>query len=689
MARCLKRLLEPKSIAAIGGREARAVIEQCLALGFSGKIWPVHPSKEEICGLKAYPSIESLPGSPDAAFIGVNRQRTIEIVEALKKRNAGGTICYASGFMEADGDGPELQAALIEAAGDMPVIGPNCYGFLNYASGVALWPDQHGGRKLDNNEPGVAIITQSSNVAINMTMQKRGLPLAYVLTAGNQAQTGLSEIANALLDDPRVTALGLHIEGFDSVAGFEAVAAKARALKKSVVALKVGRSEKARQAAYTHTASMAGSDKAADAFLTRIGIARVHSIPSFLEALKLLHVIGPLDGAAISSMSCSGGEASLMADACMGRKVYFPPLSEAQKQPVREALGEMVTVDNPLDYHTYIWADAEAMTEAFKGMLSTGFDLNCLVLDFPRDDKCKADNWWVAIDALETAADETGARCAVIASLPENITEQQAGELMARNIVPLCGIDEALNAIEVAAAIGQAWAQSQPEPVITTHALTTNAQTFTDEAEAKKTLSSGGVSIPCGHKCTDLDTVGEIAKSIGFPLAIKMSGVAHKSEHNGVHLNISNETQAVEVAASLMKTGKGVYVEAMIGHGVFEVLVGIVRDDQFGLVMTIATGGTLVEIWADGQTLLLPTTAQEIEQALRKLKGAVFFDGFRRRERADLSAAVLQIEAIEKFAIAHAANLNELEINPLIVCAEGQGAVAADALLAFGRENNE
>jgi len=689
MVRCLKRLLEPKTIAVIGGREARAVIEQCTALGFSGEIWPVHPSKKEICGFKSYPTVESLPGSPDAAFIGVNRERTIPIVAALSERNAGGVICYASGFLETDGEGAELQQALVDAAGDMPVIGPNCYGFLNYAGSVALWPDQHGGRKLADGETGVAIITQSSNIAINMTMQKRGLPVAYVLTVGNQAQTGLSEIASALLDDPRVTALGLHIEGFDNIAKFEEVATRARVLNKPIVALKVGRSEKARQAAYTHTASMAGSDIAADAFLKRIGIARVNSIPSFLETLKLLHVAGPLEGAAISSMSCSGGEASLMADSCMGRTVVFPPLTEAQKQPLREMLGERVTVDNPLDYHTYIWADAEAMTAVFRGMLSAGFDLNCLVLDFPRDDKCQADSWWIAIDALEVAANETGARCAVIASLPENITEQQANDLMGRKIVPLCGIDEALDAIEAAAAIGRAWAQPQPEPVLTATLANTGTAIFPDEAEAKELLARHNISVPRGQKCNNLDKVGEIAKTIGFPVVIKMSGVAHKTEHNGVRLNICDEAEAVEVAASLMKAGKGAYVEAMIGHGVFEVLVDIVRDEQFGLVMTIATGGTLVEILADSQTLLLPVNAKEIEQALRKLKGAVFFDGFRGREKADLAAAVVEIEAIQKFAVAHGENLSELEINPLIVCTQGHGAVAADALLVFGRENNE
>ncbi len=689
MMRCLKRLLEPKTIAVIGGKEAKAVIEQCMALGFPGEIWPVHPTKNQVCGYKAYPTIESLPGSPDAAFIGVNRACTIAIVEALSQRNAGGAICYASGFLEADGEGAGLQRALIDAAGDMPVIGPNCYGFVNYASGVALWPDQHGGRRLASGETGVAIITQSSNIAINLTMQKRGLPVAYVLTAGNQAQTGLSKIASALLDAPSVTALGLHIEGFDNIAGFEAVAVKARALNKPIVALKIGRSEKARQATYTHTASMAGSDKAADVFLTRIGIARVQSIPSFLETLKLLHVAGPLDGAAISSMSCSGGEASLMADACMGRTVFFPPLTEAQKQPLREVLGEMVTVDNPLDYHTYIWAGKRRMTAAFTRMLSAGFDINCLILDFPRSDRCKADNWWIAVDALEAAAVETGARCAVIASLPENISEQQADDLMGRKIAPLCGIDEALDAIEAAAAIGRAWAQPQPEPVLTITMAKSGTPLFPDEAEAKALLARHNISVPRGQKCSDPDRAGEIAKTIGFPVAIKMSGIGHKTEHNGVRLNICDEAGAVEGAASLMKPGKDVYIEAMIGHSVFEVLVGIVRDEQFGLVMTIATGGTLVEIWADGQTLLLPVNAQEIEQALRKLKGAVFFDGFRGREKADLAAAVVEIEAIQKFAVAHGENLDELEINPLIVCAQGHGAMAADALLVFGRENYE
>ena len=140
----------------------------------------------------------------------------------------GGGVCFAAGFLEADQTGADLQSELIDAAGDMPVLGPNCYGYINYADGALLWPDQQGGKRLDAGKSGVAIIAQSSNIAINFTMQKRGLPLAYVFTVGNQALVGISELALNLLEDPRVTTLGIYIEGFDSVAAFEELAQKAR-----------------------------------------------------------------------------------------------------------------------------------------------------------------------------------------------------------------------------------------------------------------------------------------------------------------------------------------------------------------------------------------------------------------------------------------------------------------------------
>ncbi|TIX78559.1 MAG: acetate--CoA ligase family protein, partial [Mesorhizobium sp.] len=198
----LERLLRPRTIAVFGGAQAAAVVAQSIKMGFAGEIWPVHPTKEKVAGRKAYRSVADLPAAPDAAFVGVNRHLTIEVVKALAERGAGGAVCFAAGFLETeayDEDGERLQAELVAAAGQMPIIGPNCYGLINYADGALLWPDQHGGIRLAEGGRGVAIITQSSNIAINMTMQKRGLPIAFLMTAGNQAQTGLSEMALGLI----------------------------------------------------------------------------------------------------------------------------------------------------------------------------------------------------------------------------------------------------------------------------------------------------------------------------------------------------------------------------------------------------------------------------------------------------------------------------------------------------------
>ena len=682
--RPLERLLRPKTIAVIGGKEAAEVIRQCDRMGYAGEIWPVHPSKTEVAGRHTYRSVTDLPAAPDAAFVAVNRHLSVEVVGALAKLGAGGAVCYASGFSEAgaeDAEGEALQAALVAAAGAMPFLGPNCYGMINYGDGALLWPDQHGGHRLEAGARGVAIVTQSSNIAINMTMQRRGLPLAYVLTAGNQAQIGISDLALGLLDDPRVTALGLHIEGFDSLAGMEAVAARARALGKPVIAMKLGRSDQARQATLSHTASLAGSDAAAAAFLKRLGIARLNSIPAFLETLKLLHVAGPLAGTAISSMSCSGGEASVMADAAEGRGVRFRALDGAQAKAVRATLGPLVAVSNPLDYHTFIWANEAAMTATFSAMVGAGFDLNLLVLDFPRGDRCSDAEWWPTLRAFEAALATHGARGALVASLPENLSEEQADQLVRRGIAPLCGIDDALSAAEAAAAIGAAWREAAPQPVATANPAGTTARETLDEAAAKALLAAHGVTIPAGRRVTDADTAVAAAAEIGYPVALKALGLAHKTEAGAVRLNLATPEALREAAEALSKLGNGLYIERMVPAPLAEIIVGVTVEPPFGPVMTLGSGGVLVELLRDTVTLLLPARREEIEAALKSLKCAPLLAGYRGRPSGDVAAAVDAVAAVQSLVLAQADSIVELEINPLIVSAEGEGAFAADALI--------
>ena len=433
----LSRLLFPKSIAVIGGKPAAEVIRQNDRLGFAGPIFPVHPSQARIVDRAAYRDIDDLPAAPDAVFLAINRHATIDIVARLAERGAGGVVCYASGFAETDRDGAALQRRLCEAAGAMPVLGPNCYGTLNYLDGVALWPDQHGGERVAK---GVAIITQSGNIGCNLTMQRRGLPLAFLGTLGNQAMVGLSDMIAALSQDRRVTAIGLHIEGIDDALRFATSVALARSRGIRVVAIKTGVSEAGAALTISHTASLAGADAVASAFLDRVGVGRVRTLPELLETLKLLHVHGPLANADIVSLSCSGGEAALFADRAHGTAICFRSFTPAEHEAVAATVPALVTVSNPFDYHTFHWGNRERLALTFAAVMRADHALTILVLDFPRGDRCVEADWWAAAMALHDAASATGRPAAIVATLPECLPEAHASSLIALGLAPLCGL---------------------------------------------------------------------------------------------------------------------------------------------------------------------------------------------------------------------------------------------------------
>ncbi|MDE4135009.1 acetate--CoA ligase family protein [Phaeobacter sp. QD34_3] len=668
----LSRLLRPQMIAVFGGGDwCRLVIEQCQAMRFAGEIWPVHPKAEEIAELRAYASIADLPEAPDATFIGVNRHATVDIVGQLAARGAGGAVCFASGFLESqaeDADGADLQARLLEAAGEMPILGPNCYGFINYLDGALLWPDQHGGERMDR---GVAIVTQSSNIAINLTMQQRGLPLAYVVTAGNQAQADISHIGTALLEDERVTALGLHIEGIKDLRAFEALAARARALGKPIVALKVGKSDQAQAATVSHTASVAGGDAGAAALLARLGIARIDDLPTFLETLKLLHVAGRLPSNRIASISCSGGEASLAADTAHGRDVTFPPLNPRQSENLRAALGPMVALANPLDYHTYIWRDVEAMTRAFAAMMDPSLAMTLLIVDFPRPDRCSAADWDCAIEATVAARQQTGANVGMVATLPELLPEDVAARLMAAGVVPFCGLSEAIKACEAASRP----AASSTEPLLLP--TPTVEPDLIPEAEAKRRLSDYRLRVPISHRARTPGAARACAADIGYPVVLKGEGLAHKSEAGAVVLNLQSGGEVSDAANQM--DARSFLVEEMITGTVAELLIGVVKDPAHGFVLTLAAGGTLTEILQDSASLLLPVSDAMIEQALASLRIDTVLEGYRGKPSADRAAILRAIRAVEAYVLDHAEGLEEIEINPLICTATD--AIAADALM--------
>ena len=704
-SKALRRLFSPRHIAVFGGASAQEVVRQCQALGFGGQIWPVHPTRKEMEGLACFASVHDLPEAPDASFVAVPRQATVDIVRQLAARGAGGAICYASGFAEVGGDGVALQAALVEAAGGMALIGPNCYGMLNYLDGVALWPDQHGGQRQSQ---GVALITQSGNIGLNLTMQTRGLPLAYLITVGNKAGNSMESLVESLLSDPRVTVIGMHIEGLDDVAAFSRVALKALRQGVPLVALKAGSSALGAQTAMSHTSSLAGPDALYDALFARCGIARVRDPAGLIETCKFLHVHGPLTGKRIISASCSGGEASLVADLAQPRGLEMPAIPPVAQTRLRAVLGDKVNVANPLDYHTYIWGDLAAQTECFSGLMDCGFDASLLVLDYPRLDRCSADSWGTTVDAFVAAARNRSHGATVVASLPEDLPEVYANALIAQGIAPMHGIPDCLDAIAHAAHIGYArtrLAHLQPladlvlltgtgpsatmdhSPTAPKYAASTASSHTLNEAAGKQALAAFGLPVPRGQVVSAAQAP-DFADSLGYPVVVKAvsAQLAHKTEAGGVQLQVQN-AQAVRAAVARMGAlSERFLVEQMATQVVAEIIVGVQRDAQFGLSLTVGAGGILVELLQDAQTLLFPVARDEVLQALRALKCWPLLAGFRGKAAGDVEALLDAVLAIAAYAHAHAHTLLELDVNPVLVLPAGQGVLAVDVLIRLAGE---
>jgi acetyl-CoA synthetase len=701
-SKALRRLFSPRHIAVFGGASAQEVVRQCKALGFDGPIWPVHPTRTEMDGLPCFASVDALPEAPDASFVAVPRHATVDIVRQLAARGAGGAICYASGFAEVGGDGVALQAELVHAAGTMALIGPNCYGMLNYLDGVALWPDQHGGQRQSQ---GVALITQSGNIGLNLTMQTRGLPLAYLMTVGNKAGNSMESLVESLLSDPRVSVIGMHIEGLDDVAAFSRVALKALRQGVPLVALKAGSSTLGAQTAMSHTSSLAGPDALYDALFARCGIARVRDPAGLIETCKFLHVHGPLPGKRIISASCSGGEASLVADLAQPRGLEMPAIPPAADARLRAVLGEKVNVANPLDYHTYIWGDLAAQTACFSGLMDCGFDATLLVLDYPRLDRCRADSWGTTVAAFAAAARYGGHGATVVASLPEDLPEEHASALMAQGIAPMHGIPDCLDAIAHAARIGAARARSadlhplaEVVPLATQagntqadatgahaalgHAANTALSHTLDEAAGKQALAAFGLPVPRG-KVVSAAEADDVADSLGYPVVVKAvsAQLAHKTEAGGVHLNLPDAQSVRAAVAHMASLSDRFLVEQMATQVVAEIIVGVQRDAQFGLSLTLGAGGILVELLQDAQTLLFPVSRGDVQSALQALKAWPLLAGFRGKAAGDVEALVDAVLAIAAYAQANAHRLLELDVNPVLVLPKGQGVLAVDALI--------
>lgn len=676
----IKRLLAPRTVALFGSAWADAVAAGSKVIGFSGEIWRIHPTRPSTADTHYFRSVEELPGAPDASFVAAPAREVPAIAASLSKRGAGGFVCFAAGFSETGHDaGRRLTSELVASAGHVPYFGPNCYGLINFFDQAALWPDQVVGSRV---ERGVALICQSGTLALNLLFNGRSLPVGYVITVGNQTCLAVEDMIELLSADDRVTAFGLYVEGVKDTERFARAVAKAREAGKPIALVKAGRTEAAARTAHTHTGSLAGADAVFDSFCRQAGIARCDSLATLCETLKVFHSGGPLKGRRVLVMGASGGDMAMTADASRDLGLTFPPIPPADTAKLRELLTDKVTVANPFDFHTHIWFDAAAMSSLFTIVHRAGYDATGFMLDCPPEDQADPAAYVTAIDQYIAAYPGPPTRGALISSLPESMAPGTRRKCLAAGIMPLQGQREALEALNLAGEVGEAWARGPRVELRIPKQADARAARALTEHEGKSALAGFGIRIP-KSRLVGADEVAAAAQEIGFPVVIKASAehIEHKSELGAVVVNVRNAADAQAVGQRLAKLSDELLVEEMVADGVAEILVGITIDPQFGQVLVLGAGGVLTELLRDSVTLLPPFTAESVGAGISRLKVAKLLAGFRGKPAGDVEALVATVLACARYAEAHVNSLTELDINPVIVRPAGKGAVAVDALI--------
>ena len=677
----LARLLNPRTVAFVGGKWADIAARECRGLGFDGSIVTVNPRRAAAGEAGILASVDDLEDAPDAAFLAVPKAGAVDAAATLSRQGAGGFVMFASGFNETGAeDGRELLDRLLAESAGVPFTGPNCYGFINYFDRVSLWPDVIRPQAVDK---GVAIISQSGTLAINLSHNLRSLPVGYVVSVGNQVRVTVEDLIEFMAQDTRVTAIGLYLEGITDAARFVEAVETARALGKPIALIKAGRTEAAAKAALTHTGSLSGSDAVFDAVCRRLGLARCSTLPELCETLKLLHQSGPLRNNRVLVVGASGGDMAMLSDIADDIALDLSPLPAATSDGLRALHGDRLVLSNPLDLNTYSWYAPDIMHSEMRLLSEAGYDALVYALDTPDPDNADPSTFVSAIDIFLEETSAAGQTACMMSSLPELTPSIVRDRVLEAGATPLQGLLEGLNALAGAARIGNAWQKARSLERL----RATDHGTVLSETAAKSLLRQAGLGVPRGSECPIADAV-TIADGIGYPVVVKASadGLAHKTEHNGVALNLGDRAAVDAAAARMSALGDRVLVEEMISDGVAEVLVGLAADPQFGLTLVVASGGTMTELHDDGATLLFPVFRDDVEAALDGLFVAPLIAGFRGRPGGDRDALIDFVMAIAAFAEARSGSIAGLDINPLIVRPAGRGVVAADILLHIKEE---
>ena len=694
----LTPLLAPRSVAVIGAsdeptRIGGRPIAYMLEKRFAGRLLPVNPKRETVQGLPCFPTIAALPETPDVAIVAVPAAAAVETVAALASRGVKGAIVLTAGFAEMNAAGAAAQAEMVALAraGGMRLLGPNCLGLFNARLGY--YPTFSAALETGFPLPGrIGIASQSGAYGTHVfaIARGRGLGTPLCITTGNESDVTVGEVIGWLAEDPDTDVIAAYAEGIREAASFLAALDAARAARKPVVLMKVGRSALGQAAAQSHTASIAGDDAVTDAVLAEFGVVRAETTEQMLDiAHAATKRIYPARNT-LGVITVSGGAGVLISDAAATLGLPMPEMPERAQAALR-ALVPFSAPRNPVDCTAQVLNDLSLVGRFTESMVADGGYASVLAF-FSQTGGAEsiAPKLRAELNAVRSAHPDRLFVLSVVAD-PERVSAyEEDGFLVFEDP------SRAVTAIAAMGRFGAAFVAPPAKPPPRGPRIALPAVT-PDEAEAKRLLAEAGIVCVPERVAKSADAAIAAAEALGFPVVMKILSpdILHKSEIGGVLLDIRDPAAVRAGFSTLIARAQaarpearieGVLVAKAMAGGV-ECLLGVHRDPVFGPIAAFGLGGIFVEVLRDVVFHRCPFGVEVAEGMIRSVRAAPLLLGARGRPAADIAALARMLSALSVFASEAEADpagkrLRAIDLNPVFALPEG--AFAADAVIEMG-----
>ncbi|NMZ81205.1 acetate--CoA ligase family protein [Pseudomonas mandelii] len=688
----ISRLMNPRSVAVIGASgDAQKTSGRPIAFlrkhGFEGRLYPVNPRYTEIDGLTCYPSIAALPEVPDAAIILLGPERANQAVAELAAMGTPAAIVLAGGYGEAGEEGIARQQALQKARGNMRILGPNTIGLINLTQGITL--SASGALDQDALRAGnIAVISQSGGILGSILSRgaAAGIGFSKLVATSNEVDLDVADFVDYLVDDEATEVIALYLEGLRDTEKFSRAALKARAAGKPIVVFKVGRSEAGARSAASHTGALAGADALYDVYFKQLGIVRAQTFADLLDLPFALASRRTMVGNRVAILTSTGGAGTLIADALGANGFDTPPPGEATAARLRDLdIGDQAVLDrNPIDL-TLAGLQPQIMQEAMRILLESA-DYDAVISVVGSSGVARPT---LMADAIRNSQRDSSKPVLAYVSphAPQALLRINSNQGVAFTAPEACA--SALLAMKAKAYVAQdtPHAQSSSQHMTAEEVQQLPSGTL-DEQQSKALFTRFGVPVTREQAVGEAGQAIEAARMLGPKVVLKVLSerITHKTEVGGVALGLTEHSigQALDDMRSVVAGKVGFVperflVQEMVSGG-HELILGFHRDPQLGPALLLGMGGVSAELLRDTSMRLLPITRKDADAMLRELKTFALLDGYRGAPKADINALIDCIVAFADMATTLGPKLDEAEINPLRVFAEGQGVRAVDGL---------